>query len=83
MVGTIIVILIILIVGVVSFVFNKQLAKHFATAFFSISWWMLPSKFRRDDYYLVIYRVFFYAVSVFCLANAISGTVLLISNFRS
>ena len=79
MVGTIIVILINLIDCVVSFLFNKQLAKHFATAFFSISWWMLPPKFRRDDYYFVIYRVFFYAVSAFCLVNAIFGAVLVIS----
>jgi hypothetical protein len=77
---TIIVIALILIAGVVSFVFNKQLAKHFAVAFFSISWWMLPPRYRKDDYYFVIYRVFFYAFSVFCLANAIFGTVLVISN---
>jgi hypothetical protein len=82
MIATIVGILIFLIVGVVSFVFNKQLSKHFAKAFFSISWWMFPPRFRRDYYYFVIYRVFFYAVSVFCFVVVIFFTVLVISNIH-
>ena len=74
--------MIILVIAVVSFVFNKRLAKNFVTAFFSISSWILPPKFRRDDYYFVVYRVFFYPVSVFCLANAIFGTIVIISNIH-
>ena len=82
MISAIIAILVFLVMGVVFIVFNGKLAKRFASAFFSISSWLLSSKFRRDDYYVVVYRVFFYAVSVFCIGNAIFGTVLVLSNIH-
>lgn len=64
MIGNLIGALIFLVLGLVSFIYNKQLAKHFSTQFYSISWWMFPKK-SGDAYLFQIYRTTLYAVSVF------------------
>jgi len=68
MIGNLIGALIFLVLGLVSFIYNKQLAKYFAAQFFTISWWMFPKK-SGDTYLFQIYRTTFYAVSVFSLVG--------------
>ena len=79
MIGNLIGALVFAVLGLSCFIYNKQLAKHFASQFFSISSWMLPKK-SGDTYLFLIYRTTLYAISVFCLVGVILFVISVFNN---
>lgn len=82
MTNTIIVLSIVLIIGILSLIYNERLSKHFAIAFLNLIRWVLPSQLQREQYFFIAYRIIFYAISAFCFAIVIFMSTLIVSNFH-
>lgn len=79
MIGWVVVTVLLLIIGIVTFRFNKALGQRMAKNWLEIFWWTVPASLRKEEYFILIYRVFWYMCSVFAFALAALGTSAIVS----
>ena len=82
MIPTIVATLVVFSIGIVLFVYNKSISMRFAEGFLSVVFWVFPKWLRERRYFVVLYRITFYAISLFCFISGILFAVLIISNIH-